>query len=280
MPELPEVEALRVSLEQADLRGVVTQGWRSRLALRTGAHYRPERVRTLMGATPGPLERRGKYILWRWNLGEDALGLLVHLGMSGAVLTLPSNIPREPHTHVVWRLSSGIDIRYVDPRRFGAVRVTSYADMFTCEPIASLGPEPMLANFNGAVLRARGSRSIRPIRDVLLDQHVVAGVGNIYALEALFTARIHPLRPATSLQPREWTALANALQAALAHAVSLGGTTFRNYRNARGDKGRNAERLQVYGRAGLPCMTCSALLTAFQQSGRGGVYCGHCQPVV
>ena len=273
MPELPEVESVRRGLVEAGLTAPVEAVWRS-----------PEKLRidgaldALVGATPGTLRRRGKYLIWGMHAGERALGLLIHLGMSGRCGVARPTDPRPAHTHAVLRFADGRELRYVDPRRFGGLRVALLADLYRQAPLADLGPEPLDPGFDGAVLAARLGRSDRALRDALLDQRAVAGVGNIYAIEALFLAGLHPLTAARALHPSAWQRLAEALVAVLRQGIDNGGTSLKDFRNVTGEVGRNQDDLRVYGREGEPCPRCGRPLRGFVSAGRSGVFCPHDQP--
>lgn len=279
MPELPEVESVRRGIVAARLRAPVRSVWRSSYNLRTGKHWQKkhERLKLLKGARPGKLARRGKYILWHMNEGEEPLALLIHLGMSGRCGVAKPDRPRVAHTHFVLGFEDGRELRFVDPRRFGGLRAGPLDDIYGTDPIASLGPEPLSRGFGGPVLERALGRSKRALRDALLDQRAVAGIGNIYALEACFDARLHPLLPAARLAPSAWQRLADALQQVLRQGIDNGGTTLKDFRNVTGKVGRNQDDLRVYGRGGEPCPRCAKPLVAFVHQGRGGVFCKRCQ---
>jgi formamidopyrimidine-DNA glycosylase len=279
MPELPEVESVRRGLARARLRAKVTELWRSRSLLRIGAAWRDERLECLVGATPGTVDRRGKYIVWHFRGDTDEpsgpadLGLVIHLGMSGRFGLARADQPHAPHTHFVLRFADDREVRLVDPRRFGGLRAGRLEDLVRSSPLDELGPEPLSPAFDGRVLESRAGTSTRALRDVLLDQHVVAGVGNIYAVEALHLARLHPLLPAARLRSSAWDRLAGAVQTVLRQAIDNGGTTLRDFRDVSGKSGRNQDELRVYGRAGEACPGCGAPLRGFVHGGRSGVFC-------
>ncbi|MEZ4380204.1 MAG: bifunctional DNA-formamidopyrimidine glycosylase/DNA-(apurinic or apyrimidinic site) lyase [Nannocystaceae bacterium] len=273
MPELPEVESVRRGLVEADLRAPVESIYRSRKRLRYSSS--PNR---LLGARPGALDRRGKYILWAFDgEGDERLGLLLHLGMSGRCGVAAADKPRVAHTHLILSFADGRELRFVDPRRFGGFEVAPLAELYARPPIANLGPEPLDPGFSGELLAARVGASKRAIRDALLDQRAVAGIGNIYALEALFEAGIHPLIEASRLRASAWERLAAALQRVLRRGIANGGTTLKDFRNVVGAVGRNQDDLRVYGRADEPCPTCGRALKGFVSGGRSGVYCPYDQ---
>ncbi len=274
MPELPEVESVRRSLTRARLSATVQSVWRSKQPLRVGHAWQDERLALLRGATPQRWERRGKHLLWRLvSSGGESLGLLVHLGMTGRLDVVRTGAARPPHTHVELRLEDDRVVRFVDPRRFGGVRARPWDMLLAESPLCELGPEPLSPGFDGERLRATAGASRRPLRDVLLDQRVVAGVGNIYAIEALFRARLHPLLPASRLAPSAWDRLALAIREVLEQGLRNGGTTLRDYRDADGNAGENQNALWVYGRAGAACRVCGEAIEPFVLGGRGGAFC-------
>lgn len=281
MPELPEVECVRRGLARADLSSkVISSVWRSKLALRTGAFWRDERLHLLKGARTGAFERRGKFLLWRLTAPKsEELGAVIHLGMTGRVTVCEPGAERAPHTHLEIAVEGGPCIHYTDARRFGGVHVDTIAQLEKDGPLASLGPEPLSRGFNADILQARGGRSKRVIREVLLDQRVVAGLGNIYVSEALHIAGLPPLARATELRASAWERLSVAIQGVLRQGIRNGGTTLRDYRGSKGERGRNQSALKVYGRAGQPCSTCAKPLHGYVHAGRSGVTCRSCQPV-
>jgi formamidopyrimidine-DNA glycosylase len=280
VPELPEVEAVRRGLVRARLTAPIATIWRSRKPLRIGEVWRKENLRILTGARPGRIRRRGKYIVWQFESpGKEPVGLVVHLGMSGRLVIETRDAPRADHTHLVLRFADDREVRFVDPRRFGGLRAGSLDELRRSEPLCDLGPEPLSRGFDGEVLRQRVGKSRRVIRDVLLDQKVVAGVGNIYAIEALFEAGVHPLQPANRIAAEAWPRIADALVSVLRRGIRNGGTTLRDFRGASGRRGRNQTTLAVYGRGGQPCTRCGSIIEAFVHGNRGGAACPHDQPL-
>ncbi len=279
MPELPEVETVRRGIAAAGLTSPVLEIYRSPLKLRTGAHWRREGLLKLVGATPGEVGRRGKYLIWEFaGRSGEALGLLIHLGMSGRCGVVATGDPQAKHTHVAVRFTSGQELRFVDPRRFGGVRVDALEAILNSPPVGNLGPEPLDPGFDGEVLRRRIGSSKRVIRDALLDQHAVAGIGNIYAIEALYRARIYPLVAARRLRAGAYSRLAAALVDVLTAGIENGGTTLKDFRNVVGEVGRNQDDLRIYGRAGESCPGCGATLEAAVHGGRSLMWCPVEQP--
>jgi len=283
MPELPEVEMVRRSLRRFRLRAPVTRVWRSRLALRTGEAWSrsKERVQRLKGWRPGEVDRRGKYLMMRFHREEMAEScLLLHLGMSGHVEVCDADEALEDHTHLRIFFDDDRELRFVDPRRFGGVRFDARGRIEGSHPISSLGPEPLDRGFTGLLLAAQAKGSRRVIRDVLLDQRVVAGLGNIYVLEALYEAGIHPATKASRLRASAWERIATASTGALRRGIENKGTTLQDYRDASGATGTHQHALRVYGRGGDACDRCGATLDAWMMGNRTAVRCPAEQPVV
>jgi formamidopyrimidine-DNA glycosylase len=227
-------------------------------------------------AVPGRVGRRGKFLIWQFQSDratKSDLGLVVHLGMTGACEVVDTGSPRTKHTHLDLQFADGRSMRFVDPRRFGGLHVHALESVHEWGPLGELGPEPLGRSFDGGVLAMRGGNSKRALREVLLDQRTVAGVGNIYVSEALFIARLHPLLRANRLRQSAWERLAEAIRAVLRQGIRNGGTTLRDYRDAEGNPGRNQDELWVYGREGQPCRQCGTVLVAYAHQGRSGVLC-------
>ena len=269
MPELPEVETIRRSL----LPHVVG-------ARVTGVTVRERRLRrpiardfaaSLRGRRIAAVERLGKYLLFRL---DDGAVLLVHLGMSGSLTLLPPRAPLGPHDHVAIALDRGVVLVFNDPRRFGLMRVDRGAAPAELANVGrdSLTAAPSLDEWRAMV---RGRRL--PIKNLLMDQRLLGGVGNIYANEMLFQAGIRPRRRAASLRRQELERLGAALRAVLAEAVELGGSSISDYRDANGRPGSFQIRHAVYDRAGEPCRVCGTPIKRIVQSGRSSFYCPRCQ---
>ena len=277
MPELPEVESVRRGLLRRKLRGVAIARVRSSgQALRLA---RPQPLAALRRATRGhrivDVRRLGKYLLLDLD-GRHAV--LVHLGMTGNLLTARRAEPWAPHTHVVFELADGRDLRFVDPRRFGQVDVVERAHERAHPSLAVLGPDPIAEGLPPGHLARAASRRKTPVKQLLLDQSVLAGVGNIYASEALWLARIAPTRRADRLSADDARALGIAVRDVLEFAIDNGGTTLRDFVGADGVPGDNGEYLLVYGRAGEPCARCGAIIRKAMQAGRATYWCPTCQP--
>ncbi|GMR12463.1 MAG: bifunctional DNA-formamidopyrimidine glycosylase/DNA-(apurinic or apyrimidinic site) lyase [Gemmatimonadota bacterium] len=270
MPELPEAEIIVRGLRPA-LDGAVIA--RARVLRPDILRTSPARFRKqVAGRRVLQVGRRGKNIVIELNPQGF---LVVNLGMTGRLLTLPSASP-STHPAVRFSLDDGGVLVYDDVRRFGAVEILTPCEWEARS--AAMGPEPLDARFTGPDMFARLQTSRSPVRSWLLDQRRVAGVGNIYANEALWRARVHPARPADTLTRKEGHALLQAVRLVLLSAIEHGGTTLRNYRNASGERGNNARRLGVYGRVGEPCIRCGTGIERLVFGSRSAFLCPRCQP--
>ena len=269
MPELPEVETTRRGIEPhvvgRRINRLVVHDRRLRWPVDV------ETSATFIGCTIRRAGRRAKYLL----LETDAGTMILHLGMSGSLRVLPVSTPRITHDHVDIELDSGQTLRFNDPRRFGSL-------LFTTDPashplLKSLAPEPLEDEFDGEYLWKITRRRKVAIKQLIMNARLVVGVGNIYASEALFRARIRPRRQARSLTRQECARLARAIKATLTMAVKVGGTTLRDYVGADGNPGYFRQKLYVYERAGQPCRVCGTPVKQFTQGQRSTYWCSHCQ---
>ena len=269
MPELPEVEVTRRSFAER-IRGARVQSVRMGKPLRWPLGVPPQ---ALVGRVIQAVRRRGKYLLV--DLDEGVL--LLHLGMSGRLLFVPSAPPVGPHDHFDLTTDRGV-LRLHDPRRFGAV---VWAHGEGAEParklLAGLGAEPLDEGFDAAAFHAALKKRHAPIKQVLLAGDVVVGVGNIYASEALFMARIRPTVRADRLSRERADRLHAAVRAVLARAVERGGTTLRDFANAMGETGHFQLDVAVYGRAGQACVVCATPIRLLRQGQRSTFFCPVCQ---
>ena len=270
MPELPEGESTRRGLVPlvAGRRIVALTVHESRLRWPVPDDL-PAKLagRRIIGTG-----RRAKYLL----IALDSGTLLVHLGMSGTLRVLPADTPRIAHDHYDLLLESGRTLRFNDPRRFGSLHYTS-ADPRQHPLLARLAPEPFDEAFDAHYLWRITRRRRAPIKQVLMNSRLVVGVGNIYASEALFRARIRPRRRSRSLSKEEARRLARAVRAVLSMAIRVGGTTLRDYVGADGEPGYFRQKLYVYERAGKPCRVCRTVIRQITQQGRSTYYCPGCQ---
>jgi formamidopyrimidine-DNA glycosylase len=272
VPELPEVETIRRQLaphlEGRTIEDVEILDWR---------WTRPDDpavvAHELRGARIEAVERSGKYLIWR--LSGDRY-LLVHLRMTGALLFDPPEDP--PHTRVRFTLDAGHRVAYVDPRRFGTGHLVHGAAARDAYLAARIGVEPFTPEFTAAHLRALARGRTAPVKAFVLDQRRIAGVGNIYADEALFRAGIHPLRPAGRLTGAQLERLRSAIEEALAAGIEAKGASIDDFRHIDGARGSFQDRFLVHRREGEPCPTCGRPIRKIVVSGRGTYVCEHCQP--
>ncbi|MCC7516943.1 MAG: bifunctional DNA-formamidopyrimidine glycosylase/DNA-(apurinic or apyrimidinic site) lyase [Pseudomonadales bacterium] len=270
MPELPEVETTRRGIA-AHLAGrriekILIHNRRLRWPVTPGL------TKTLPGQKVLAISRRGKYLLLQLERGT----LLIHLGMSGSLRLAQTGSARLKHDHIELLLDSGSCLRYCDPRRFGAwLWVTGDPHQHTL--LAELGPEPLERHFSANYLLDRLSQRKQAIKTAIMDNHLVVGVGNIYANEALFRAGIHPLRPSLSLAPEECQRLVREIKQVLRQAIQRGGTTLRDFVGGDGKPGYFAQELLVYGRGGQGCPRCNTPLQEVRLGQRSTVFCSHCQ---
>lgn len=277
MPELPEVETVRRTL--APIIGAqVTRVWHSGLPLHLN---RPVDLRALrraaVGAAVERIDRLGKYLLVYFEGRADLA--VVHLGMSGRLRVFPDGARAVAHTHVVWSLADGRSVRYSDPRRFGFVGTAHRGAERDHPSLARIGIDPLTGSFSGAALHELTQGSWQPIKTFLLDQRKVAGLGNIYAAEALWTARIRPTLRAHRLSAARADTLARAIRRVLRHALTHGGTSLKDFVNATGSPGNHRKHLRVYGREGLRCARpgCGAQIRRILSQGRATFFCPRCQ---
>ncbi|MCL6414183.1 bifunctional DNA-formamidopyrimidine glycosylase/DNA-(apurinic or apyrimidinic site) lyase [Aestuariirhabdus sp. Z084] len=270
MPELPEVETTRRGiapyLEKTSVATFEVRQPRLRWPIDPAIKNRIE------GQPVEQVTRRGKYLLLQFANGT----LLVHLGMSGSLRVLTSGTAPGKHDHVDIGLENGHCIRYTDPRRFGAM-VWSEHPVQDHKLLASLGPEPLSEAFDDDYLfqHSRGRRG--PVKSFIMDSHIVVGVGNIYANEALFKAGIDPRRAAGRISRQRMTRLVQCIREVLGAAIEQGGTTLKDFLGGDGKPGYFKQELAVYGRAGMPCSRCQRPLKEVQLAKRSTVLCSHCQ---
>lgn len=274
MPELPEVETVVSDLHEAGLVGRRLTGagvhWPRSIASPSVAAFK----RQLRGARIVDITRRGKYIVMR--LADDRT-LCIHLRMTGRFRHVRRSTPRDPHEHVVLHMDNGYDLRFHDTRKFGRWTLSRGLP----DALQRLGPEPLDARFTSARFRHRLPGRKRRIKPLLLDQQFIAGIGNIYADEALFAARIHPMRRSDSLtgdeQRRLYRAIRRVLRQGVRHMGTTLGTGAANFYSVSGRRGRNADRLKVFRRAGQPCPACGATIERIIVGQRSTHICPACQ---
>jgi len=273
MPELPEVETVRRQLAPELVGSTIT-----RLAILDARWCAPlapaELGDVIVGRRVRALRRRGKYLDWALD-GE--IHLLMHLRMTGTLLLDPAGDPR--HTRVEVTLDGARRLLFVDPRRFGTGQLVVGDDALAAFFATRLGVEPFDDAFTPALLRDLAGGRRGPIKSFLLDQHIVAGIGNIYADEALFRTRVHPLRAAGALKPAQYARLRDAVREVLSAGIDARGASIDDFRHLDGARGSFQDRFLVHRRAGEPCPVCGTTISKLVVGGRGTYVCVHCQPV-
>ncbi len=268
MPELPEVEEVRRTLEPHLLNVPILS-----IEVKRADFVTPLKapLKKLVGRRIVSTFRHGKKL---FCIADDDQTLVIHLGMSGRVDCVPANTPVRIHTHVIFHLASGTDVRLRDPRRFGGLWYYPTADAARARELKNLGKDALqllpadLAHWQ----KTRGRMKQR-----LLSQKDVAGLGNIYVDEALWMVQLHPLQRVDRIKPDAVAKLVSAIHAVLERSISAGGTTLRDYRNVADQPGEFARQLQAYGRGGLPCLRCDTPLVSVVVAGRTTVFCPTCQ---
>jgi formamidopyrimidine-DNA glycosylase len=272
MPELPEVEtvcrSLRPHLLGRTIQAVEVVEPRLRLPVDE------ESLRSLIGQRVEAIERRAKYILFELSANRV---WLFHLGMSGKLICVADQTARQKHDHIIVRLNGGGELRYHDPRRFGLSLVTRRESLHELPQLRVLGIDPFDADLTGSFLFRFTRGSTRRIRDLLLDQQIVAGLGNIYANEILSLTGIKPTTRAHRLTRKQTEALAGAIPRLLDEAIRWCGTSFSDYRDADDKSGEFQDHLRVYDRGGEPCRRCPSLIKRVAIGNRSAFYCPRCQ---
>ena len=273
MPELPEAENICRALDRA-LRGrTITRVEVFTPAMRTS--LLPLKSAGLEGVKILGTRRRGRYVVADL---DDGRALLMHFGMSGVVRVEGAEVPRRKHEHVFLHLDDGRIFRFECTRRFSLLELVDEFDAdFWPTALADLGVEPLSKEFDGDYLYSASRRRKVAVKLLLMDNSVVTGIGNIYANETLFAAKVSPLRPAPELTRPECRRLADAAKKILLRAIDAGGTTISDFLNVDGSEGKFVRELKIYGRAGRPCPVCGCIVECVRQGGRSLFYCPKCQ---
>lgn len=270
MPELPEVEVSRMGiaphLEGQQIDKVVVRDKRLRWPI-------PEHVENFAGALITQVERRAKYLILHTDKGY----LILHLGMSGKLRVVPSDSLVVKHDHFDLQLTNGQCLRFNDARRFGSVLVSNAHPSLDHPLLRELGPEPLTEAFTADYLHRQSRGKQQSIKTFIMDNHVVVGVGNIYANESLFKAGIHPKRAAGKVSLARYQKLVPIIKEILTAAIAQGGTTLQDFTQADGSPGYFKQHLNVYGRGGKQCMVCKSELKEIRLGQRSTVYCAQCQ---
>lgn len=273
MPELPEVETIkRITEPQIRGRSVLSVDIRNPQVIAY-----PERdtfAAALTGRTFSGMNRRGKYLSFDTDNGDR---LFLHLRMTGQLLVTPPEYPEEKHTHLIINLSDGKQIRYIDVRRFGRLWYLKNGEDLSVTGIDKLGPEPDDERLTVGYLKEKFGSKKKPVKEMLHDQTVIAGIGNIYSDEILFASRIYPEKKCCDLTDGEWETLAASIPKIIAYYIEKNEVTPEDYLNGKGKEYRNTPYLNVYGKAGKPCPTCGAKLEKKTVGGRSSTFCPRCQ---
>ncbi|MHB8069391.1 MAG: bifunctional DNA-formamidopyrimidine glycosylase/DNA-(apurinic or apyrimidinic site) lyase [Desulfobaccales bacterium] len=271
MPELPEVEVI--------LRGLAPRLQNRRILAVAVGEKRLRResspgefTRWLPGRSILDLERRGKYLLFHL---EGGVTLLMHLGMTGRLLLRPAASPALPHAHLLFQLEGGLQLVFQDVRRFGQALV--FPPGVAPAPLSQVGREPFSRQVTPRWLAQEARERSRALKNFLMDGRVLAGIGNIYACEILFAARLHPATPAGRVSVEDWARVLKETRRILKAAIAKGGTTVSDYLNSQGEAGLFQVELLVYGREGEPCKQCGQPVSRMAQGGRSTFFCPRCQ---
>ncbi len=273
MPELPEVELIKRYIHEhtagktvASVESLLPRMWRNCPA--------PMAEELIVGQTIEAVKRRGKYLIITFQ--NTSLQLIIHLKLTGRLIFRPQ-AEIERFDRILFHFTDSTLLAYGDVRTLGALYIFESPKQIDLKAYLHMGLEPLSQSFTSGKLYELTRRSSMPIKPFLLGQQYVAGIGNIYADEALFLAHVLPTRPADSLTEKEVKALHRALRKVLRDSLARGGTSFRDYKNGAGNKGQNQDYLLVYGRGGKPCLVCKRPLQDMTLRGRHTVFCGHCQ---
>ncbi len=273
MPELPEVETIKRVIEP-QIQGLTIENVTVKRPEVTAYPTADEFCRLLTGQTVSHMIRRGKFLVIQLNSNDR---IILHLRMTGCLLLTPADYPEEKHTHVIFRLNNGKELRFSDTRRFGRLWLLKNGKADTYSGIEKLGTEPLDKLLTAKYLKTLLGKRKKTVKECLLDQSVIAGIGNIYSDEILFTVGIYPARPANSLNMEEWERLAAVIPERISYFIEVNKITPEEYLETKGQDYRNTPFLQVYGREGKPCPKCGEMLCRMVVGGRGSVYCPVCQ---
>ena len=276
MPELPEVEVTRQGLLPFLPGQRITGITRGSKRLR-GDTPRRQLTAALVGNTVRTIDRRAKYLLLRLHGGTT---LVIHLGMSGKLSLVPATTARARHDHLCLRLDNDMELRLNDARRFGSILLWPAAEARQLEEafVARLGVEPLGPDLTAEYLLTRSRSRRQPVKTLLMDARVVAGIGNIYANEILFAARLNPLTPASLVTRTQWSKVIAAARRILQAAIRAGGSTIADFLGASGHPGYFQLQFAIYHRQGLPCRRCGQAIVKTVLAGRATFFCPDCQP--
>ena len=275
MPELPEVETIKRVIEP-QIKGLTIEKVTVKRPEVVACPAADEFCRLLAGQTISHMTRRGKFLVIQLNSNDR---IILHLRMTGCLLLTPADYPEEKHTHIIFNLSNDKELRFSDTRRFGRLWLLGKDEADTYSGMDKLGIEPLDRLLTAGYLNINLGKRKKAIKECLLDQNIIAGIGNIYSDEILFTAGIYPARPANSLDMREYERLAAAIPERISYFIEVNKITPEEYLETKGQDYRNTPFLQVYGQEGKPCPKCGETLCRIVIGGRSSVYCPICQKV-
>lgn len=275
MPELPEVETIRRTLESLVLDKTIKNVQVFWPKIIKNPPDVDQFILLLKGQTIHQMGRRGKLLIFYM----DDLALVSHLRMEGKYGLYRKDESFDKHTHVIFTFTDDTELRYRDVRKFGTMHIFPIGEEFNQRPLSQLGPEPFAKEFTLGYFEKALAKTTRMIKPALLDQTIVTGLGNIYVDEALFRAKIHPERLANSLSKTEVKRLRTEIIATLSEAVEKGGSTIRSYVNSQGEIGMFQLQLNVYGQEGKPCKRCNTEIQKMKVAGRGTHFCPKCQQI-
>lgn len=273
MPELPEVETVRRVIEP-QIQGLTITKVTVRRPEVTAYPTADLFCNRLKNQTISHMKRRGKFLIIQLRSNDR---IILHLRMTGCLLLTPADFPEEIHTHIIFYLSDGRELRFSDTRRFGRFWLLEEAEDDTYSGISKLGIEPFDTGLTTEYLRSHLGKRKKTIKECLLEQTVIAGIGNIYADEILFAAGIYPARPANSLEQMEWEHLASVIPERLSYFIEKNAIPPEEYLETKGRDYRNTPFLQVYGHKDSPCPVCGTSFCRIVIGGRSSVYCPECQ---
>lgn len=272
MPELPEIETIKCYLEKHIVNLHIKNFSQKRLNIRYNL------AKDLKYLTEGQkisnLQRRAKYLILDL---DNSYSIIVHLGMSGRFILASPEYQLQKHDHIQFILENGQQLIFNDARRFGMIYCVQSSDIYSGDFFINLGPEPLLESFNAAYLTKCLKHKKIPIKNAIMDNKIVVGVGNIYAAESLFLSKINPTRASCTLNLEELKCLVSAIKQILAKAIAAGGTTLKDFVSGDNKPGYFKQELACYGRENLPCHRCSMLIKKVVQSGRATYFCPGCQ---
>ena len=271
MPELPEVETTRKGIATHIVGQKVSRLYVHQPRLRWLVNVKIL-SRSIVNCEFTDITRRGKYLLFKNDNGV----MMCHLGMSGSLRIVTDLQHRRKHDHIEWAMENGAVMRFHDPRRFGSVLWID-SDINQHKLLRNLGPEPLSSDFDGNYLHDKARRRKQAVKTFIMNSHIVVGVGNIYASEALFLAGIHPAREAGRISKKRYQTLVETIKSTLNNAIKSGGTTLRDFVNSDGEPGYFRQKLNVYERGGQDCVTCSRPIKRIIQGQRASYYCPGCQ---